>query len=95
MKWYIGQDVVCIKTHSSNVVKKDNVYTIQGLQKGCCNIILDVGIKSLPGFTRCDCGGKTKDNSDAHWISEKLFTPLEQITDISEIEAILNEPIYN
>lgn len=99
--WYIGMDVVCIKTHSQGVVKEGNVYTIKSLRKTCCVVQIDIGAKApdLNGSsvfeTRCGkCKKITYNHRDnTYWIAESLFVPLDTLTDISEIEEILNQPI--
>jgi len=44
--WHIGQDIVCIKSHSHGAVKEGDVYVIQGLKQSCCMVSIDVGIRS-------------------------------------------------
>jgi len=95
MKWYIGQDVVCIKNHSQGAVKEGDVFTIRGLQQGCCLLQLDVGINTSHITQTCSrCNKVSNKNSLVHWFGETLFAPLESITDISEIEELLKEPIF-
>ena len=96
MKWYIGQDVVCIKTHRQGIIKEGNVFTIIGLRQTCCSIQINIGISSRYGNDICTKCSKISKNLDGvWWFGEDRFVPLESITDISEIEAILNEPAYN
>lgn len=99
--WFINQDIVCIKTHSEGVVIEGNVYTIKSLRKTCCIVQIDIGAKApdLNGSTlfesRCrECKKTTYNHTDnTYWIAERLFVPLDTLTDISEIEEILSQPI--
>jgi len=97
--WYIGMDIVCIKTHSEGVVKEGEVFTIKALRKPCCNVQIDIGkdLNYTGGTfsTSCAvCKKITNNGTDATaWISHRLFAPLDTLTDISEIEEILNQPI--
>lgn len=99
--FHIGQDVVCIKTHSEGIVKKGSVYVIKGLKLGCCTIFVDVGIKAPnlngSGTFEVNCFKCKKitycHTDNTHWIGASLFAPLDTLTDISEIEEILNQPI--
>ena len=85
--WYIGQDIVCIKTHADGVVKEGEVYTIRSLEQGCCFIHIDVG-KKFPrlGYTHCTkCGKDKKELTLTWWLKETYFKPLGELSDISEI----------
>lgn len=88
MNWYIGQEIVCIKSHSKNAVVKDRIYTIKGIRSKCCHNQLDVGVTTdITNFYCRSCGHEYNDIG-VWWISEKLFAPL---MDISELESILNQ----
>ena len=95
--WYIGQDIVCIKTHSQGVVKEGNVYTIKSLSGALCkcsHVMIDVGIKQDYELGECpNCKTHNIPLNGIMWIYEALFAPLDTLTDISEIEEILNQPI--
>ena len=90
--WYIGQDIVCIKTHPEGLVKEGEIYTIKALCK-CCNINIQVGVKSPTGLSYCIYCDKNFYPDTYQWFSEIRFAPLDTLTDISEIEEILNQPI--
>lgn len=84
----IGQEVVCIKTHSQGAVKEGNIYTIHRMKKPCCTTVVDVGVKSSHPIAACtECKGRRVMNDNIWWIASDLFAPL---GDISELEAILN-----
>lgn len=97
--WYIGQDIVCIKTHSKGFVTKDKVYTIKSLKQSCCHINIDVGLiapnKALNYYTDCKACNTISSNGSSPilWFHEGLFVPLNSLVDISEIEEILSQPI--
>ena len=97
--WHIGQDIVCIKTHSEGDVKEGDVYTIKGLKDGCCGVEINVGLKIASESTGLICRNceqfEFPDKLRTFWLSEILFAPLEELTDISEVEEILNQPIEN
>lgn len=84
MNWYIGQEIVCVKSHSEKAVVKGKVYTIKSLEKRCCFMGIDVGIidpnNYINDYGICrSCGGKLKvfKNGNKWWFSEQLFTPIE------------------
>lgn len=95
MNWHIGQEIVCIKTHSQGLVKRGRIYTIKGLQKGFCpcyHILIDVGIEHS-GTTGCvRCNKRMPENTSNAWFGEHLFAPLEY--DQQAIEELLEQPIY-
>jgi len=95
--FHIGQDVVCIKTHSNNKVKEGDVFTIKALKAGFCNctkVLVHIGQFDKGIIERCpDCNITNKAVDDIRWFCASLFAPLDTLTDISEIEEILNQPI--
>ena len=90
--FFIGQDIVCVKTHSMGIVKEGRVYSINSLRKGCCEIDIDVGIRKQGHVSVCDCGDREK--TDIWWLSERLFKPLDELSDISELLEVLNKENY-
>lgn len=91
--FHIGQYIVCIKTHSDGDVKEGQVYTINSLKKGCCSILIDVGISTKSIFSLCFCGNIEKSNGIT-WFCESLFKPLDELSDISELLEVLNKENY-
>jgi hypothetical protein len=95
MNWHIGQEIVCIKTHSKGAVKRGKTYTIHGLKKSPCSCnmtIIDVGVISDNPKTRhSPCGFVWNERSGVHWFGESLFAPLEYNQDA--INELLEEPI--
>lgn len=101
--WYIGQTIVCIKTHSLGVVKEGEVFTIKDLRKSICKctgIEINVGIicdgnSGDSYMIKCrDCNTSVIEDSPIYWFCESLFAPLDTLVDISEIEELLSQPIY-
>lgn len=93
-QWYIGQDIVCVKSHSQDVVKEGDIHVVHGLKQGCCAIYIDVGISIKSKFIRCICGSMVVSNG-IHWIGETLFAPLDSLVSLEEIEEVLSEPVYS
>lgn len=93
--WFIGQTIVCIKSHSQELIKEGDVFTVKGLRKGCCNIQINIGIIGVYGQSQCCCGNIIEGFDDIYWFAEFRFSPLDTLTDISEIEEILSQPIEN
>ena len=98
MNWYIGQEIVCVKTHSLKLVKRGKTYTIRGLAKSQCNcgyVMIDVGISynniHPSGQQECSECGNAFFTNGLFWFNECLFAPLDQ--DISELTEILEQPI--
>ena len=91
-KWYIGQEIVCVRTHSRGIVKSGEIYKIVGLSTSkckCSNLkLIDVGVKATADFGRCGiCDTRYPKIKDAWWLGEILFAPLEY--DQNEIEKLL------
>jgi hypothetical protein len=88
IKWYVGQPIVCIQTHSRGFVKKNQEFTIKSIQQcRCGSIDLNIGIpipKSI--IIVCNCGETEK---KILWLSEILFAPLD--VNISELTEILTK----
>ena len=91
--WHIGQDVVCIKDHSRGKVKEGKVYTIKSLRSVCCDVEIDVGIVATREKSQCKCGF-ISNNYGTCWLSEHLFKPLDELSDISELLEVLNKENY-
>lgn len=90
MNWYIGQEIVCIKTHSLGLIKEGEIYIINGLANGCCDVKIDVGIQGQYAHYSCHkCSKRNIPKPFSNYVfSETLFAPL---MDISELEQILNQ----
>ena len=91
IKWYVGQPIVYIQTHSQGIVKKGQEFVIKGIKSCKCNDInLDIGILAPSNAlyaTSCECGNRIIDK--IHWFSQQLFAPLD--VNISELTEILTK----
>jgi len=97
--WYIGQDIVCIKTHSVGLVKEGNTFTIKGLREGFCKCyktLINVGVShpNSTGMVGCNICNNGFQAHGIAWFDEKLFAPLDTLCNISELTEILTEPIF-
>lgn len=95
MRWYVGQRVVCIKTHPDKVVTKGLYYIIKGIKQSCCGggLVLDVGIKDFDDsadFCRCADCGKLSRYDAVWWLCESRFAPIDELSDYT-VETLLNE----
>lgn len=89
--WHIGQEIVCVRSHSALKVVKGKFYTIVSLNSECsCNDVkLNVGILSSRITVCTKCRHRLPQIGE-QWFSDLLFAPL---ADISELEEILEEEI--
>ena len=93
-KFYVGQEVLCIKTHSGGEVIKGEKYIINGIKRGCehTNLLLDIGKASET--TRNKCRYCNYSHIDIIlWFSCYLFSPIDN--ELSELTAedILEEEL--
>ena len=88
----IGQQVVCVKTHSMGAVKEGQIHTTQGIKVcDCGNLTLDVGVRdngSRPYLICTKCNRITK--TPIWWINAVNFRPLDDLYN-TEIEELMNE----
>ena len=91
MNWRIGQEIVCIKSHSWGAVKEGKVYTIKGIRKACCHVQLDVGIQSDIKEYYCKRCFTSYEDNNIWWIADFLFSPLEY--DQNAIEELLENTL--
>ncbi len=95
MKWYIGQEIVCVKSHSQGIIKKGEIYVIKGLQspKCKCNYIsIDVGVLGSSHYAECNtCKVSYTKNPFIWWLHEDNFAPIEYNQDA--INKLLEETL--
>lgn len=92
MHWYIGMEIVCIKTHPAGIIKEGDNFVIKGLTKFHCHdyIDIDVGIKSHT-YNACFCGIPIN-KSDIWWFKEMRFAPKQYLTESeSAVKELLKE----
>lgn len=93
MSWYIGQEIICIKSHSCGIIKRGQTFIIKGLSSSRCKcsyILIDIGIVSKTGVGECTNCNQVYRQDDIWWLREELFSPLD--FDISELVDIINQP---
>lgn len=88
------KEVICIKSHSKNVVVKDNIYNVYSILQTSCKCgpktLYDVGIRTERGPNRCPICNISSSSSEIYWISSILFADL---ADISELTEILSKEV--
>jgi hypothetical protein len=95
MNWHIGQSVVALRNHSQGAFKKDDCFSIRGLQEckcKCSGIELNVGVRfPFHAGQRIKCAKCDMPliNDGIWWLSERNFVPLDTLCDISELTEIL------
>lgn len=94
----IGDDIVCVKSHSQGTTKEGQVFVAKALSMCSCGAaIVDVGKKfQIPNaihFSKCTyCG--TRIRTEILWLDANLFRKLDTLIDISELTEILKEPSF-
>lgn len=101
----IGDDIVCIKTHSQNLVKEGDMYVVFGIKHNNCTkcggILVDVGIKDDEPFeigelVQCHYSHGIPEIYDGKlWFSSTLFKKLDTLVNITELTEVLERPIFN
>lgn len=91
MNWYIGQEIVCLKSSRDSKAIEGVVYKVEGLRVSTCvcrYILIDIGAKSDSDCFNCElCGtdGMVMKDNNIRWFGESRFKPLDELCDISEI----------
>jgi hypothetical protein len=100
MEYHIGQDVVCINNKRlEHRLEQGKVYTIRSLKTfECkCGLGIDVGINSNL-FAREQVTCRLCNHQriiDSQWyLKADRFKPLDELTNITELTEILEQPIY-
>jgi len=87
--FYIGQEVVCINNKGFRYptsLKQGGKYIIQGIQKTCHAIIVNVGIKRTRGSgINCATCNRQVTTDEFHWFNSNRFAPIESIPASHEI----------
>lgn len=101
--FHIGQDVVALINHSQGVFKKDDLFTIIGLRKALCKCNMqevNIGIKIPTNYSQiyydCRCCNTINipKQDSGWWFAEECFAPLNELTDISELQEVLEQPLF-
>lgn len=91
----INSEALCIRSHSWGIVTKGNVYPVIGLRAApcaCTHLLVDVGIPALMPNGRCKCGHLYPNNGIA-WLSEALFEPMGDISELMEIVNVETQSV--
>jgi len=96
MNWYIGQKIVCVKSHQQGWFKEGEIFTINGLRKCLCKcntLDIDIGMIDNSGYAECyTCKSSYYDNSVLGWFNETRFAPLDEMqAHESAIKELLKE----
>ena len=97
----VGDEIVCVRTHSQGVVKEGQIFTCLGLQKSpcqeCATYLVDVGVKSrnelgdvITHCSRLHQYDKPRIDDGVWWFNATMFRNLQKI-DISEALEVLQE----
>ena len=96
--FHIGQDVVALKDHDVAYYKKDSIYNIYALTRSNCNCapLLDIGCRYNGAYnSNCPvCNTNTTITSGIIWFCTEDFAPLDELTDISELQEVLEQPLF-
>lgn len=89
MNWYIGQEVV-FRGVSNNGYVKGNIMIVSGIKQECCYVAINANSIRVPKGVvyECECGKIVGEVGELLYLSEELFAPL---MDITELKEILNE----
>jgi hypothetical protein len=85
----VGQKIVCVSTHKSGYVVKDNIYTILQIAKceRCGDLNLDVGVKTYYDHTVCSICLHEMPNGTNRWLRAARFRPLDDMYN-EEVEEL-------
>lgn len=92
--FYIGQKVVCVKSHSQGVTREGVMYVVNGVKKCaiCGNPQIDVGVPATASQWMCGPEAGCGHVSPTHgiwWQGAHRFRPLDELHD--QIERIEKE----
>lgn len=83
----VGGKVICVKSHSRGVVKKNTIHTVHDLRDapcGCGNKEINIDIASANTSQRCSiCGRITHSVYGYYWLSARLFRPLDDFKEVT------------
>lgn len=88
--------IVCIKTTAKQNVKEGEIFTIKSLCRLCnCDIVaIDIGLRTHFELGTCSiCRLSDIPINHIWWLHEMYFAPLDTLTDLTEINEILSQPV--
>lgn len=75
--FYVGETIVCIKSHSRGVFTKGQRFIVKGIKQNCCGKwIINIGIITHHLYMECNNCGSTRPNDD--YFGAVLFRSIEQ-----------------
>ena len=81
MSFYVGQKVVCVKTHSAGVTRAGQVFIVRAVMICTCgHVTIDVGSVSYCSQTLCALCHRTYDSGDRWPEAASRFRPIEDLT---------------
>lgn len=90
----VGQQFICVKSHSGGLVLKHNIYTILALKPSFCRCkitLIDVGIRTNESAKRQRCNrcATRSEKSNTIWFGTELFKEtVFQVTSQIRVEAL-------
>ena len=93
MNFYVGQKVVCVKSHSMGLYKKGQVFTVQVVRKEkCCGVVtINIGVKTH--YYIMTCSLCRTDYRDEDYYVSSSFRPLQEEKGDKFIEDFLTETV--
>ncbi len=96
--FHIRQDVVAIVNHSQGYFKENDTFKIKSLKINDCKCtytLVDIGLYADKNILECpDCGFTSIKKDNTCWFASKCFAPLDELTDISELQEVLEQPLF-
>lgn len=78
-KFYIGQAVVSIKSHSLGLHKKGQKFIVTGIQKKCCTWTISIGVMNDVTYSNCSrCGAIYERGTKEVYFNAGSFAPIEE-----------------
>lgn len=100
MNFHIGQEVICVKSHSGKtsngrivqpLYSRGKKYIVDGVKKCKCGLVhlMLTTVVSESGSTACfSC----KRDLGETWVNAKNFAPIDNTLSETTVEELLNEP---
>ncbi len=91
----IGQEVVCIKTHSENEITKGDEFIVLGMKQcpDCKMWWVDVGrTNPFPKMSICGCG-RPDEREIISWFGAPLFAPITRARTVYVAEYIKEQEL--
>lgn len=100
--FYIGQKVVCVKSHSQGVIKKGQEFTVTGVFEPDCNCdnwTITIGLKTIIPFHQCSFCGYIRKNesseSSEFRFGYTMFAPVQEDFKSISFTKVLEEELIS